>query len=64
MPPSPSTTQIAARQAAMDPAPLVPDTTVPVGPGGAIGIDFDLPRFGVSLITVEPGDSLTNGTWP
>ena len=45
-------------------APLVPDTTVAVAAGGAVGVDFDLPRFGVSLVTVEPGDSLTNGTWP
>ena len=56
MPASPSEAQIAALQQAMDPASLVPDTTVAVGAGGAVGVDFDLPRFGVSLITVEPVD--------
>jgi xylan 1,4-beta-xylosidase len=58
MPASPSDAQIEALQQAMDPASLVPDTTVAVGAGGAVGLDFDLPRFGVSLITVEPIDSL------
>jgi xylan 1,4-beta-xylosidase len=54
MPPSPSASQIAALQQAMDPASLVPDTTVAVGSGGLVSLDFDLPRFGISLITVEP----------
>jgi xylan 1,4-beta-xylosidase len=54
MPPSPSAPQIAALQQAMDPASLVPDTTVAVGSGGLVSLDFDLPRFGISLITVEP----------
>ena len=39
---------------AMDPALLVPDRTVAVAAGGSVGVDFDLPRFGVSLITIQP----------
>ena len=30
------------------------------GAGGAVGVDFDLPRFGVSLITVAPVDLSTD----
>ena len=56
MPASPSEAHIAALRQAMDPESLVPDTTVAVGAGGAVGVDFDLPRFGVSLITVAPVD--------
>jgi xylan 1,4-beta-xylosidase len=55
MPASPSAAQIAALQAAMDPSPLVPDRTVAVPADGAVGVDFDLPRFGVSLVTIRPG---------
>jgi xylan 1,4-beta-xylosidase len=56
MPPSPSAAQIAALHQAMDPVSLVPDTNVAVEAGGLIRLDFDLPRFGISLITVEPVD--------
>jgi xylan 1,4-beta-xylosidase len=52
MPESPSTAQVAALQHAMEPAPLVPDQTVPVSDDGLLRVDFELPRFGVSLITV------------
>ena len=52
MPASPSAAQIAALQAAMDPSPLVPDRTVAVAADGAVAVDFDLPRFGVSLVTI------------
>ena len=60
MPASPSPAQIAALQAAMDPAPLVPAATVAVGADGSVVLDFDLPRFAVSLITLVPVDLLTN----
>jgi xylan 1,4-beta-xylosidase len=60
MPPSPSAAQSAALQDAMDPASLVPDTTVAVRAGGAVSLDFDLPRFGVSLVTLEPANLLPN----
>jgi xylan 1,4-beta-xylosidase len=60
MPAAPSTTQLAALQAAMDPSALVPDSTVPAAADGSLALDFDLPRFGVSLITIRaaagPGD--------
>ena len=55
MPASPSAPEIAALQQAMDPAPLGPDTTVAVT-GGSVAVDFDLPRFAVSLITIGPAD--------
>ncbi|HLK91048.1 MAG TPA: MYXO-CTERM sorting domain-containing protein [Polyangia bacterium] len=54
MPAAPTTPERAALAAAMDPAPLVPDATVAVLPDGALALDFDLPRFGVSLITIQP----------
>jgi len=57
MPASPSPAQIAALQQAMEPALLVPDSTVPVAADGSVSIDFDLPRFGVSLVTVAPADN-------
>jgi xylan 1,4-beta-xylosidase len=54
MPASPSAAQIAALEAAMDPSPLVPDGTSAVGADGSVAVDFDLPRFGVSLLTITP----------
>jgi xylan 1,4-beta-xylosidase len=54
MPPSPSAAQIAALQQAMDPSSLVPDTTVALAADGSLAVDFDLPRFGVSLLTIQP----------
>ena len=52
-PAAPSAAQRAALVAAMEPAPLEPARTVDVV-GGAVTLDFDLPRFGVSLITLTP----------
>jgi xylan 1,4-beta-xylosidase len=64
MPASPSAAQVAALRQAMDPSLLVPDRTVDVAADGSVGVDFDLPRFGVSLVTVVPAagttDSATN----
>jgi len=54
MPATPSAAEVAALQAAMDPSPLVPDRTVAVGADGAVAVDFELPRFGVSLVTIVP----------
>lgn len=51
-PAAPSATQIAALQAAMQPAPLGPDQTLTVT-GGAVALDFTLPRHGVSLVTLR-----------
>jgi xylan 1,4-beta-xylosidase len=53
MPQSPATTQIAALQRAMSPSLLSPDRNLQVA-NGAVEIDFDLPRFGVSLLTISP----------
>ena len=52
-PAAPSAAQRAALVAAMEPAPLEPARTVDVV-GGAVTVDFDLPRFGISLITLAP----------
>jgi xylan 1,4-beta-xylosidase len=54
MPASPSAAQVAALRQAMDPSALVPDRTVTVAADGSLGVDFDLPRFGVSLVTIVP----------
>jgi xylan 1,4-beta-xylosidase len=61
MPASPSATQLAALQQAMDPAPLTPDRSVAVAADGSVGLDFDLPRFGVSLLTIAPGGATDAG---
>ena len=61
MPASPSAAQVAALQQAMDPSPLVPDETVAVAAGGSVGVDFDLPRFGVSLVTILPAAGASDG---
>jgi xylan 1,4-beta-xylosidase len=61
MPAGPSPAQIEALQEAMDPASLVPDRTVAVAADGSVVVDFDLPRFGISLVTItpapDPGDA-------
>jgi xylan 1,4-beta-xylosidase len=61
MPASPSDAQVAALQGAMDPALLVPDGTVAVGADGSVGLDFALPRFGVSLVTLLPAAGAGDG---
>jgi xylan 1,4-beta-xylosidase len=57
MPASPSAAQIAALQQAMDPSPLAPERTAAVAADGSVAVDFDLPRFGVSLVTITPAGS-------
>ena len=61
MPASPSMDDVAALQQAMDPAPLVPDGILAVVPGGSASVDFDLPRFGVSLLTIQPAAGASDG---
>ena len=61
MPASPSSAQVTALQQAMDPSLLVPDRTVAVAADGSIGVDFDLPRFGVSLVTILPVARASDG---
>jgi xylan 1,4-beta-xylosidase len=61
-PAAPSATQIAALQAAMQPAPLGADQTLAVT-GGSVALDFTLPRHGVSLVTLRapPGPDASAG---
>ena len=61
MPASPSAAQVAALQQAMDPSSLVPDRTVAVAADGSVGVDFALPRFGVSLVTIGPAAAAIDG---
>ena len=63
MPASPSPDQVAALKGAMDPSSLIPDRTVTVS-RGVITLDFDLPRFGVSLVTLRPGGATPPGQSP
>ena len=52
MPASPSAPELAALKQAMDPKPLAPDQTLAATADGFVAVDFDLPRFGVSLLTI------------
>jgi xylan 1,4-beta-xylosidase len=61
MPDLPSAPQVAALQQAMDPSPWAPNTVVAVAAGGTVAVDFDLPRFGVSLITIQPAGANAEG---
>jgi xylan 1,4-beta-xylosidase len=56
-PPTPTAAQLTALQQAMVPSLLQPDEIVPVT-AGAVEVAFDLPRFGLSLITVTAGEPL------
>jgi xylan 1,4-beta-xylosidase len=58
-PESPSAAEITALQQAMQPSPLVPDDNIAVDQEHAIAVDFDLPRFGVSLLTIVPAAQST-----
>jgi xylan 1,4-beta-xylosidase len=55
MPATLSAAEVAALQQAMDPSPLAPERSVAVAADGTASVDFMLPRFGVSLITLAPG---------
>ncbi len=61
MPQSPSAAEVANLQQAMEPSPLVPAEAVAVDAGGSVNIDFDLPRFGVSLVTIQPAPGASDG---
>lgn len=54
-PASPSAPQLAALQASMEPAALTPDQALPVGADRTVDVHFELPRFGVSLVTITSG---------
>jgi len=53
MPDSPSIEQVAALEQAMKPSALVPDRTIALDEHRSISLDFDLPRFGISLLTIS-----------
>jgi xylan 1,4-beta-xylosidase len=55
MPAAPSAGELDSLRQAMEPSLLVPDTQAAVAPDGSIDVDFVLPRFGVSLLTIVPG---------
>lgn len=63
MPATPSAEQRAALEQAMEPSSLVPEGTVAVS-GGVVALAFDLPRFGVSLLTILPGADGSGGATP
>jgi xylan 1,4-beta-xylosidase len=54
LPASPSAVQFAALQQAMGPSPLLPDKTLALAADGSVCLDFELPRFAVSLVTLLP----------
>lgn len=54
MPAEPSAAQIAELRAAMTPVPLMPDRFAVPDSEHLIHLDFELPRFAVSLVTVSP----------
>ncbi|HWP06317.1 MAG TPA: hypothetical protein VNN72_11265 [Polyangiaceae bacterium] len=61
MPDNPSADELLALTQAMEPSPLVPETTLPVALG-SVTMDFDLPRFGISLITLSATARSNAGT--
>jgi hypothetical protein len=61
MPASPSEAELAALRQAMDPSPLVPDTTLAASADRTVSLDFELPRFGASLLTLEPAQGSSDG---
>ena len=60
-PANPSSAQVQSLQRAMEPQPLGPNETLSVSPSGSVELDFELPRFGVSLVTLRPADSASAG---
>lgn len=53
-PAQPSSAQVQALQQSMAPGLLEPDKTLPLSSSGSVVLDFNLPRFGVSLVTLQP----------
>lgn len=65
MPTAPSAAQLAALRQAMAPALLEPGRNAAVLPDGTVDLTFDLPRFGVSLVTLTPASAeVTSGGAP
>jgi len=53
-PQTPSAEQVAAMRHAMEPSAWAPDAIVGVAADRSVNLDFDLPRFGISLVTISP----------
>jgi len=62
-PATPSAAQVQAMQQAMDPMPLNPPQAVAVS-GGSVSLSFDLPRFGISLVTIGPASEAVDAAVP
>jgi xylan 1,4-beta-xylosidase len=60
-PAAPSAAQLAALRAGMDPTLIEPARTIDVV-AGAVAMDFDLPRYGISLITLAPAATVTDAS--
>jgi xylan 1,4-beta-xylosidase len=58
-PAMPSDAQVAALRQAMDPMPLATGTLDVAG--GSVSVNFDLPRFGISLVTLAPAPAANDG---
>jgi xylan 1,4-beta-xylosidase len=61
-PAAPSLAQVTALRQAMEPIALGPARVIVDVPAGAVALDFDLPRFGVSLVTLEPAIETVDGS--
>ena len=57
----PTEAEVLALKEAMEPSSLLPDATLLPSKDGSLDLDFDLPRFGVSLLTLEAERSPTAG---
>jgi len=60
-PAAPSAAQLAALRAGMEPTLMEPARTIDVA-AGAVALDFDLPRYGISLITLAPPTAPTDAS--
>ncbi|MDF3071908.1 MAG: xynB 2 [Polyangiaceae bacterium] len=56
MPAAPSEAELAELRLAMAPAKLLDEALTDVEADGSVQVSFELPRFGVSLVSIEPGD--------
>jgi xylan 1,4-beta-xylosidase len=62
-PPAPSDAELEELREAMEPVVLDKERVVRVA-GGAVRLSFDLPRFGISLVTLTPASESGNGSEP
>ncbi|HVR19078.1 MAG TPA: hypothetical protein VMS65_05270 [Polyangiaceae bacterium] len=62
-PATPSAVQLSALKKAMDPVVVERERRVSVS-DGTVSLSFDLPRFGISLLTLEPSKASTHDSSP